>query len=373
MRQLNFESPTVLTWFDVPEPTLDRSTAALVRPLAVSTCDFDGVVLAGWLPVTGPVPLGHEGVGEVVDIADGVERFAVGDRVIIPWKISCGSCTACRRGHDAQCRSVAYEACYGWGQASGPWGAFLGDLVAVPWADHMLVPLPENVDPVDAAGLSDNITDGWRAVGPPLAERPGGSVLVAGSIPPGSIGLYAVAAAAALGVDRVVYADHDSRRRAIAATYGATAVDLADGSLRDQLGSERFDVTVDASGDPAILHDLVGQTARAGHLTSTSAVVHLAGAVPLPTRSMYRNSQSFSTGWVHTRPLLGRPDGPLGLLASGRLDPAPVTTAVVPWDDVRAALTEPFTTIIAVRSAVEEVRRSHRHSTTPHGGWDPGG
>ncbi|MGL4174832.1 MAG: zinc-dependent alcohol dehydrogenase [Dermatophilaceae bacterium] len=362
MRQLNFESPSVLTWFDVPEPTLDRSTAALVRPLAVSTCDFDGVVLAGWLPVTGPVPLGHEGVGEVVDVADGVEQFAVGDRVVIPWKISCGSCIACRRGHDAQCSSVAYEACYGWGQASGPWGAFLGDLVAVPWADHMLVPLPPSVDPVDAAGLSDNITDGWRAVGPPLAERRGGSVLVAGGASPGSIGLYAIAAAAALGVERVVYADHDDRRREIAATYGATGLDPAEGRLRDQLGAERFDVTVDASGDPATLHDLIAQTARAGHITSTSAVVHLGGPVPLPTRSMYRNSQSFSTGWVHTRPLLDRPDGPLALLAAGRLDPAPVTTSVVPWDDVGTTLAEPFTKIVAVRPSIEEepARRARR-------------
>ncbi|MGL5818714.1 MAG: zinc-dependent alcohol dehydrogenase [Phycicoccus sp.] len=353
MRQLNFESPTVLTWFDVPEPTLDRSTAALVRPLAVSTCDFDGVVLAGWLPVTGPVPLGHEGVGEVVAVADGVERFAAGDRVVIPWKISCGSCTACRRGHDAQCSSVAYEACYGWGQASGPWGAFLADLVAVPWADHMLVPLPSSVDPVDAAGLADNITDGWRAVGPPLAERVGGSVLVAGGTAPGSIGLYAVAVAAALGVERVVYADRDRHRREIAASYGATVVDLVDGGLRHQLGTERFDVTVDASGDPVVLHDLVAQTARAGHITSTSAVVHLTGSAPLPTRTMYRNSQSFSTGWVHTRPLLDRRNGPLDLLTTGRLDPAPVTTAVVPWDEVGAALTEPFTKIVATRPAVE--------------------
>jgi threonine dehydrogenase-like Zn-dependent dehydrogenase len=325
--------------------------AALVRPLAVSSCDFDGIALAGGIPFAGPVPLGHEGVGEVVDVAPGVESFDIGDRVIVPWKVSCGSCIACRRGHDAQCTSVGYEASYGWGQGSGPWGAFLGDLVAVPWADHMLVRVPDNVTSAAAAGLSDNITDGWRAVGPPLAERPDGTVLVVGSTPPGSIGLYAVAAAAAVSAGRVVYADIDRHRCEIAARYGAHTIDLGAGSLRDQLGSERFDVAVDASGDPRLLHDLVRQTARAGHITSTSAIVHL-DDVALPTRTMYRNSQTLATGWVHTRPLIDCPEGPLALLESGRLDPTPVTTAVVPWSDAADALQQPFVKLVMVRDSV---------------------
>jgi alcohol dehydrogenase len=203
------------------------------------------------------------------------------------------------------------------------------------------------VDPVAAAGVSDNITDGWRAVVPPLAARPGGSVLIAGTAPPGSIGLYAVAVAAATGVQRLVYADVDSHRLDIAARYGAETVDLRNRDLADT--AEKFDVTVDASTNPEILRALLERTARAGHCTSTSAVGHLGGDVPMPTRKMYRNSISFSTGWVHTRPLLDHPDGPLQLLASNRLDPTPITDVHVPWDEAATALTRPFVKVITAR------------------------
>jgi hypothetical protein len=68
--------------------------------------------------------------------------------------------------------SVPFEAAYGWGPTAREWGGFLADVVAVPWADHMLCPLPEGVDPIAAAGVADNVTDAWRSVGPPLRERP---------------------------------------------------------------------------------------------------------------------------------------------------------------------------------------------------------
>ena len=143
MRQLNYIGTRDLEWRDVPEPSLRDDRSAIVRPLTVSTCDMDGIAIHGLLQLRGPTPLGHEGEGVVVEVGDKVKKHIPGDRVIIPWKIACGTCVHCSRGHTAQCESVPPEDAYGWGPTSPAWGGFLSNAVVVPWADHMLTRLPE--------------------------------------------------------------------------------------------------------------------------------------------------------------------------------------------------------------------------------------
>jgi alcohol dehydrogenase len=106
---------------------------------------------------------------------------------------------------------------------------------------------------------------------------------------------------------------------------------------------------VDASGDPEVLQALLERTGPAGHCTSTSALFHVNRDVPFPTRKLYRNSITYSTGWVHTRTLLNGTDNPLDLLAGGKLDPAPVTSALVDWSRADEALSAPFVKVIATR------------------------
>lgn len=177
MRQLTYLDTRRLEWRDVPEPKLASDSAAIVEPLIVSTCGMDGVVIHGALRIRRPTPVGHEGVGRVVDAGDDVTTVAPGDLVLLPWKIACGTCRLCARGHTAQCEAVAPEAAYGW-HRDPIWGGFFSDLVHVPYADAMLKGLPPDADAAALAGLEDNVTDGWRAVGPGLAARPGGTVLV---------------------------------------------------------------------------------------------------------------------------------------------------------------------------------------------------
>jgi alcohol dehydrogenase len=338
VRQLNYVKARTLEWHDVPEPRLVSGDAALVRPLVVTTCDMDGGVIAGLVPFRGPVPVGHEGVGEVVDVGEAVSEVRPGDRVIIPWKISCGTCASCARGFTAHCRSVPREAAYSWGPTAREHGGFLADLVHVPWADHMLFPLPDGLDPQAAAGLSDNIVDAWRAVAPPLEERPGGRVLVAGGGGPGSIGVWAAALAVVLGASEVVYLDWDAGRRDLASGYGVDqALDTGDG-LPELDGA--FDVTVDASGNPDALGLALRHTAANGTCTSTTAAIYAAADVPLPVFEMYRQSVTFRTGWVHTRPLM---HAPLELITDGRFDPRPAFDAILPFDQAAERLAEPFT------------------------------
>src|ERR1700726_1068452 len=98
MRQLMFVAPGQLQGGAVAEPTLQGPDEALVKPLAVATCDLDGALIRGQAPFPGPFALGHEFVAEVVDCGDGVQVASPGTRVSVPYSISCGVCDRCRRG-----------------------------------------------------------------------------------------------------------------------------------------------------------------------------------------------------------------------------------------------------------------------------------
>ena len=114
----------------------------------------------------------------------------------------------------------------------------------MPFADAMLVRLPDGLAPEVAAGASDNITDAYRAVAPHLAIRPGAPVLVCGGALSGSIGLYAVAEAIALGLRRLpVCLTPDPGRRAIAESYGARTLD----HLPDPPRPRALPITIDAN------------------------------------------------------------------------------------------------------------------------------
>ena len=200
MLQLTYTGPDALSWREAPAPRLGSDAAALVRPVAVATCDLDALIIGGTSPFPPPFAIGHECVAEVLEVGDAVGSVQPGQLVSVPFQISCGECPACRQGRTSNCSGVAFMSSYGFGPAVEQWGGFLSDVVCVPCAEHMLVPLPDGLEPAAVASASDNISDAWRAVGPALAEHPGADVLVVGGAGPGSIGLYAAGLAVALGV-----------------------------------------------------------------------------------------------------------------------------------------------------------------------------
>jgi alcohol dehydrogenase len=343
MRSLIYAGPRQLEWRDVDEPRIAGDGEAIVRHVAVATCDLDAMIVGGTSPFPAPFALGHEGVADVLEVGDGVTSVKPGDRVLVPFQISCGTCGACTAGRTGNCESLPLGQTYGFG--FGPeqtkWGGFLSDAVHVPFADAMLVPLPDGLAPQIAAGASDNITDAYRTVGPHLAARPGAPVLVCGGAQSGSIGLYAVAHAIALGSEDVLYVDPDAGRRAIAEGYGARTLD----HVPDQL-DRRFPITVDAAATTAALALAVGSLERDGVCTST-AIYFDPNMVPtFPLLQMYVMAATFVTGRIHARR-----DAPavLDLLAAGTLDVAPVTTKVVPFDDAAEALVEDYTKLAFVR------------------------
>lgn len=332
MRQLFFVAPGNFEWRDVAAPRLNDKRQAIVRPLAVARCDLDLYITLGVAPFRGPFAFGHEAVGEVVDAGEesGVQP---GDRVVVPFQISCGTCASCRRGYTNSCTSVPLYAAYGLaGNGRQDFGGALSDQILVPFADHMLVPLPGGIDPIVAASACDNIADGWRGVAQHLATRPGASVLIVGGLAQ-SVGIYAAGVAVALGAGRVLYIDDDQGNRDRAAAMGANVAPLALGDGRD--ADDQFDIVVEAAGNAPALAFAVRSTAANGVLTSVA--MHFDAATPIPLTHAYYKGLTLHTGRVQSRPLL--PDV-LGCIACGKLHPEHVTHRIASFAEAADAMAD---------------------------------
>lgn len=115
--------------------------------MAATSCDVDSMILAGQGFIDPPFALGDECVAKVVETGDAVTTVTPGDLVVVPWSINCGTCDHCRAGLTAHGTAVPHMAMYG-APVGGSWSSLFSDLVRVPWADAMLVPLPAGLDPV---------------------------------------------------------------------------------------------------------------------------------------------------------------------------------------------------------------------------------
>ena len=325
MRELNFLEKGKLEWREADDPKLDGDGEALVRPVAVATCDLDLWLVQGRIPYEGPLAMGHEGVGEVLDVGDSVSSVKPGDLVSIPFQVSCGECATCRRGHTGNCEKVGRMATYGLPIGENH-GGFLSDSVRVPFADAMLVHVPDGVEPTAIASLSDNIPDAWRSVGPQLEAEPGSPVLICGGA--GSIALYATQIAVALGAERVDFAGGLPGHRELAEKLGAN---LVDEDFPERLGP--YPITMDFSGTHEGLACALRSTAPEGICTINA--IYFEPETPLPMLEMYTKGIRVATGRVHARPVM---EPILELVKEGKLKPELVTGETAAWDDAAEAV-----------------------------------
>jgi alcohol dehydrogenase len=208
----------------------------------------------------------------------------------------------------------------------------------VPYADAMLVPLPDGVDPVAAASVADNVSDGFRHVAPHLpailAEDADAHVLIVGGLHPrtlftNSVGLYVGQVARALGGRNVHLVDARSAVRARAEALGLDAY-----APKEVRGLPLARLTVDVSAASAGFDIALAHTAPDGVLSSVGGL-HRSVRIPM-LRTFGRNA-TVHIGRSHARALI--PDV-LALMSSGALHPEAVTTLVAPLDDAIAALGE---------------------------------
>lgn len=363
MRELNYVGKGVLQWRDRPDPELEAPTDVLVRPFVASRCDGDTLPLhrsvsrpmqaglrlgaidpvvasiVGDVPFQGPFGIGHEAIAQVTAVGAEVSTLSVGDVVVVPWAVSCGECGHCRRGLTAKCTTTVTDspggtlAAYGFGPASGPWGGMVADSLRVPFADHMLVRLPDGLDPLRVAAASDNLSDAWRAVVPHLPSRPEPRVLVIGGGGQ-SIGLYAAGLAVAHGAATVDYVDTRPERLAVAESLGATVAELdapRRGSwLKDRAG--RYDVVVEASSKGAGLRAALRALAPGGICTGTG--YYLGTSTGLPVMDMYATCATLQVGVSNVRPVL--PDV-LDFVARTGFPAEQVTSVLADWEDAPEA------------------------------------
>lgn len=336
MRQLTFVDTGRLEWQDVPEAQLQGPGEAIVRPIAVARCDVDLPIVSGFAPFRPPFAFGHEFVAQIVTLGDEVSEFKPGQKVVVSFQITCGECNRCGRGITGSCSAVPVGAAYGFG-AKGDWGGALSDLVRVPYAEGMLTAVPDGIDPVTVAS-PDNLSDGWRTVGPYLAERPGAPVLIVagGAL---SIGLYATAIACALGSSQVDYIDTDRERLDLAKSVGANPIQ---GPTPERLGP--YPITVDTSANPAGLACALKSVEPGGVCTSVG--IYFAPETPVPLLHMYRTGVTFKTGRVNAQ---AETPHVLDLVQSGRLHPERLTTRVARWDDAAEAFLEPAVKVVVAR------------------------
>jgi alcohol dehydrogenase len=336
MRSIRLTSPGRLIWQDCPVPQLPGPYGALVRPVAMATCDLDRPLGLGAAPFPRPLQFGHECVGEVLAVGDDVRAVLPGDLVAVPFQISCGTCAACRTELTGNCRTVPPISMYGFGVAGGAWGGTFSEQIAVPYADAMLVPMPSGVDPVAVASVGDTLSDAYRHIAPHLKQlrrHPDGPGIIllgavrSDSIFSPSVPLYAAQMARALIPEAtLVLGDARADVREQAARLGV------DSCPPQGLKRRQAPLVIDCTADPRGLAAALAATSPDG-ICRCAGTLH--ASVPIPATRMFGRNSTLIISRSHVRTLM---PAVLDLVAAGRLHPEKVTTTVAPFDDAPAAL-----------------------------------
>ncbi|MEU4482261.1 alcohol dehydrogenase catalytic domain-containing protein [Micromonospora sp. NPDC023966] len=266
MKALVWRGVNELAVTQVPDPQLRNEQDMIVRVRKTATCGSDLHLLGGHRPFPAPGDvLGHEFLGEVVEIGPRVRRHRVGDRVVVCSVVSCGRCWHCRRRQFSLCDNggtgpalgeptpgSAPGGCYGYSPALGGFAGSHAEYVRVPYADQGAFTVPEGVADERALFASDAAPTGW--MGAELGGvRPGDVVAVWGA---GGVGQLAARAAVLLGAERVIVIDRLADRLRMAERYlGVETLDYdtrdVGGELLECSGGRGPDVCIEAAGMPA--------------------------------------------------------------------------------------------------------------------------
>lgn len=245
MRAVTFQGVGKVGLVELAEPVLEQPSDVVVAVRAAAICGSD------LHPYTGReagldvgTAMGHEFVGDVVEVGAAVERFAVGDRVVAPFTTSCGVCWYCQRGLTARCELGEL---FGWRQGGLGLHGGQAERVRVPLADTTLVRAPDGVADEEALLAGDVLSTGFYCAQLGAIE-PEHVVAVVGA---GPVGICASIAAAEVA-RRVFVLDFVAERRALAARRGATGVDPADpaamSEIQDATGGRGVDVVLECVG-----------------------------------------------------------------------------------------------------------------------------
>ncbi|AZZ53298.1 zinc-dependent alcohol dehydrogenase [Rathayibacter festucae] len=275
MRALTWQGVEKVSVETVPDPRIQQPTDAIVRITSTAICGSDLHLyrLLGPYLDKGDI-LGHEPMGVVEEVGAGITKLKVGDRVVVPFNISCGECFMCRRGLQSQCETTQVTeygsgaSLFGYTKMYGQVPGGQAEFLRVPLADYNTVVVDTVLPDENYLFLSDIVPTAWQGV--EYANVPdGGSLVVFGL---GPVGQFAARIGAHKGY-RVLAVDPVAERRAMAARHGIEVFDFTD-DINDQLR----DLT-DGRGPDSVV-DAVGMEAHGSPMGSFAQTV--AGLLPDP-------------------------------------------------------------------------------------------
>lgn len=325
MRALSWQGIEDVKVIDVPEPTIQKPTDAIVRVTSTAICGSDlhlYKVLAPFL-TPGDV-LGHEFMGIVTEVGDAVTSIAPGDRVVVPFTISCGDCWMCERGLFSQCETTQVKqqdkgaALFGYTSLYGQVPGGQAELVRVPHANFGPIKLPEGLPDERFLFLSDILPTAWQGVAWADIER-GDTVAILGL---GPVGQLAVTCARRQGAGRVIAVDLVPERLERARRLGAETVDLRE--VKDV--AETLREMTDGRGPDSVV-DAVGMEAHGNPVAER--VIGLASRLPKPvSKPTMEHAGIDRLAALHTAIDAVRRGGTVSLsgVYSGAIDPMPMMT-----------------------------------------------
>jgi len=353
---------------EVPDPQILNKRDAIVKISSTAICGSDLHLYNGFLPMMEPGDImGHEFMGEVVEVGGGVKNLSVGDRVVVPFPIACGNCNACQAEAYSLCENSnpnAYIAekmlghasagIFGYSHLTGGFAGGQAEYARVPFADVGPLKVPEGMTDEQALFLSDILPTGYMGA-EMCGIEPGDTVAVWGC---GPVGQFAIASAYLLGAERVIAIDRFpyrlqmAREKAGAITINYSEVDSVADVLKDLTAGRGPDHCIDAVGAEghthgvAYLHDRAKQMMRmqadrpialreaiyACRNGGTVSVIGVyAGIIDkFPMNAVMNRSLTIKTGQCHVhrymKPLLER-------IEKGEIDPTFIITHTLPLSD----------------------------------------
>ena len=246
MRALRWHGKHDVRCDTVPDPAIEDGRDAIVKVTSCAICGSDLHLYDGLMPTMehGDI-LGHEFMGEVVEVGNENRSLKIGDRVVVPFTIVCGECDQCRRGNFSVCERSnrnkakadkvfghATAGLFGYSHLTGGYAGGQAEYVRVPFADHTHVKIPDGLTDEQVLFLGDIFPTGWQAAVQCEIETTD-TVAIWGA---GPVGQMAVRSAVLLGAKQVIVIDHVPERLAMARDGGAITIDFDNESVVERLG-----------------------------------------------------------------------------------------------------------------------------------------
>jgi threonine dehydrogenase-like Zn-dependent dehydrogenase len=360
MKALVWKNIGQLEICDVPDPRILNPRDAIVKVTSTAICGSDLHIYGGFIPTmqSGDI-LGHEFMGEIVELGSEVKNLKIGDRVIVPFPIACGQCRFCQREQWSLCdnsnpNAWMAEKFYGYSPAglfgySHMMGGYAGgqaEYVRVPFADVGPYKVPDGLTDEQVLFLTDIFPTGYMAA-ENCGIKPGDTVAVWGC---GPVGQFAIKSAYLLGAERVIAIDRYPERLKMAAEQGkAEVIDYTNENIVEKLrfmtGGRGPDHCIDAVGmeahgtTPDAVYDKIKQTLRMEtdrpnalreilQACGKGGTVSLAGVYggildKLPLGAAFQKGLTFKMGQTHVHKYLPKL---MQHIENGDIDPSFVVT-----------------------------------------------